>query len=833
MGVNGIYGLSGSGLDIESMVKVGMMSKQSEYDKMAQKYTLNEWKKADYIELNNQITTFNMSALTDYKLSSSTKARTAESSNELAVTATANATAPAMNHRVDVLSLSSNAYLISGKSMSDLTDSVSNISLKDIFFNGLKEGNQTVTSTYTDSASNAKQLDGSYLFNDGAITSTKITLNATDKNKIASVDYTNTDGTPRSQLTNISSQTTKLISGEKKASFTLTDLGIKLNLNVHKSSANSMPNYPTTFSFENLNGASSPEYHGTVSVNNGGWVINFTDENDSSKNFVTTIAKDGSVTVQTNITTTDPSTGASSSVVTKNFTESAAEANVTYSAGAKTETVTKFSGSSELTTTETRDNTGITSIDSAKFQTKEWGIIGKTADDVRNVSYNFINGKAKTVKSDDIAIAFRIKDGEGDDAHSFDLEYKYSDILDGKKTINDFVSEINSAASKSSSNVRASYDNVSGRFYLYNTKSSNEDKISITALNATQADNRGTTEFAGNVAMDFFNALGLKQSSGGNLIAPANYDETGELIKQYSDDGLRLTSLNTEEIVSGSYGKVKIDGVEYNQIKDNKVTVAGVTYNFLNTTGDVSGGATAEPVTVSATQDNEAIIDKVKSFVESYNKILGSLYEKYDEKNDSNYKPLTQSQKDSMKDEQVEKWEEKAKKGMLYHDSTLSSIIGQMRNAITASVEVDGKNYSVFSLGISTTGLKGQLTLDEEKLKNALDENGDVVYNVFSKLTTKTENGKEVADYDKSGVAQRLGDIFTNATKLLKSRAGSSSDIAEDSDLNNLLRELQTKMSNFKKMMSAFEDKLYKKYDAMEVALSKLGMQLNFITGGQ
>ena len=37
MGVNGIYGLSGSGMDIESMVKVGMMSKQNEYDKMAQK----------------------------------------------------------------------------------------------------------------------------------------------------------------------------------------------------------------------------------------------------------------------------------------------------------------------------------------------------------------------------------------------------------------------------------------------------------------------------------------------------------------------------------------------------------------------------------------------------------------------------------------------------------------------------------------------------------------------------------------------------------------------------------------------------------------------------
>ena len=45
MGVNGIYGLSGSGLDIESMVKVGMLSKQSQYDKMYKTETKMAWEK--------------------------------------------------------------------------------------------------------------------------------------------------------------------------------------------------------------------------------------------------------------------------------------------------------------------------------------------------------------------------------------------------------------------------------------------------------------------------------------------------------------------------------------------------------------------------------------------------------------------------------------------------------------------------------------------------------------------------------------------------------------------------------------------------------------------
>ena len=50
--------------------------------------------------------------------------------------------------------------------------------------------------------------------------------------------------------------------------------------------------------------------------------------------------------------------------------------------------------------------------------------------------------------------------------------------------------------------------------------------------------------------------------------------------------------------------------------------------------------------------------------------------------------------------------------------------------------------------------------------------------------------------------------------------------------MNTLLRNLQTKMSNFKKMMSSFEDALYKKYDKMETTLASLGAQLNFVMGG-
>ena len=112
MGVNGLYGLSGSGLDIESMVKAGMLSKQNQYDKMYKKEVKNEWLKQGFNEIYTSLNTFKYSTLSDYKMQSNMSAMNAESSNTSTVKVTANGAAVAMNHSVEVKSLSTNAYLL-------------------------------------------------------------------------------------------------------------------------------------------------------------------------------------------------------------------------------------------------------------------------------------------------------------------------------------------------------------------------------------------------------------------------------------------------------------------------------------------------------------------------------------------------------------------------------------------------------------------------------------------------------------------------------------------------------------------------------------------------
>ena len=115
MGVNGIYGLSGSGLDIESLVKMGMTGKQKQYDKMEQKEIANTWLKEAYNTVYNDMTVYKYDTLSTYKMQSNLNAMSATSSNSGVVTATANGAAAAMNHTVTVKSVASNAYLLTAQ----------------------------------------------------------------------------------------------------------------------------------------------------------------------------------------------------------------------------------------------------------------------------------------------------------------------------------------------------------------------------------------------------------------------------------------------------------------------------------------------------------------------------------------------------------------------------------------------------------------------------------------------------------------------------------------------------------------------------------------------
>ena len=134
-GAKGIYGLSGSGLDVESLVKVGMISHQKKYDRIYKKEVETEWRKEAYANVYDKVNTFK-SRMSDYRLSSSTKPMTTTSSNADAVTATANASAGVMGHTVEVTQAATNAYLMTATSQIGRAGTPGSTKLRDIAFSG-------------------------------------------------------------------------------------------------------------------------------------------------------------------------------------------------------------------------------------------------------------------------------------------------------------------------------------------------------------------------------------------------------------------------------------------------------------------------------------------------------------------------------------------------------------------------------------------------------------------------------------------------------------------------------------------------------------------------
>ena len=435
---------------------------------------------------------------------------------------------------------------------------------------------------------------------------------------------------------------------------------------------------------------------------------------------------------------------------------------------------------------------------------------------------NGTTGNIDTFKGSDVAISIEVQDGDEVDSDgkpvTHKVEFTYDQIFGDNKTLNDLAT----AFSNSGANVQGGYDNVNDSFSLYNKTSGSANKIGLKANNEASA--------------ELLNKLHL-----------ASYD--GQTNTLGNEIGFTKDTLT--EAAVGTNAKATIDGKTY-ESDTNKLNVANVIYNFNGVSAKNADG-TYQASTISVSQDTDKIVDNVKKFVETYNTLIDSLNTKYREEKNTDYKPLTKKQESEMTESQINKWNEKAKSGLLYHDNNIYSIISDMREALYTEVDaVDtvltdarGNKYSynsMSSIGITSSTNQGHITLDEEKLKKALTEDPDCVYQLFasdqdstyiSGSTNKNQSDTYTSksDYLNTGIANRLYNSMTTNIRNLESYAGTSKETDDESYLGKLITNMNTKMTSFQTLMKSYESKLYKKYDAMEVALSKLGAQLSYITG--
>ena len=416
---------------------------------------------------------------------------------------------------------------------------------------------------------------------------------------------------------------------------------------------------------------------------------------------------------------------------------------------------------------------------------------------------SIIENAAADAKAISFTVRANNEDLSADDAKNQTISYTFAELYESK-TLNDLAADIKNL----NTNISASYDTTNDSFTLYNKESGEESAIGLTMAAAGEG---------GEFAAQLFKNLDLKQSINGDLEPLPSDFIAGEEMK-----------------VNGTDGKVKIDGRLYDHVKDSRITVSGVTYSLAK------AGATT---TVAVTQDTDKIIENVKKFVEDYNKILDDLTTKYNTKPEGDYEPLTKSQEATMTKEQVEKWTEKAKSGIFYHNEVLRDIISDMRDSImTPVLSVHSDYNSASAIGITSSNNQGHLQLDVDKLKKALAADPDCVYEIFASdqdsYTSVDPNQRQSYmakdDFNNRGIANRLYfNAVSDGIKSVEDYAGVLPDSNDQSTLGLLITNLKNRMDNFKKLMDDFQTQLYKKYDALEVMISQMNAQYNTIFGGQ
>lgn len=261
--------------------------------------------------------------------------------------------------------------------------------------------------------------------------------------------------------------------------------------------------------------------------------------------------------------------------------------------------------------------------------------------------------------------------------------------------------------------------------------------------------------------------------------------------------------------------------IDFNDAKGLKFSSNQFTVNGINLNLKEGSGRT---VKVTVSQDADTVMEKIKAFVENYNTTIESIAAELKEERNRDYLPLTDDHKKEMSEREIEKWEEKARSGMLKADQLLSNIYYKIRSATMARVEgLTGDYTSLSSIGINTKSWKedGKLEIDEAKLREALTRDPERVMELFTKSS---------ANANESGIAINLYDAVNQSMSQITSKAGSSSALYDDSILGKDITRIDESISKAEERLLKLENRYYKQFTAMEQAINQMNMQSQWLT---
>lgn len=344
--------------------------------------------------------------------------------------------------------------------------------------------------------------------------------------------------------------------------------------------------------------------------------------------------------------------------------------------------------------------------------------------------------------------------------------------FDGDTTVNDMMKKVNA----SSANVKMTFSALENRF-------------TITSNN-----------YGVDAAIDFGGTAG-----DGSLLKNIGLDQNSV------ENGANL-------IVSIKVGDGEARDYE---TTGNAIEVDGNTFTVSNKFTKEDG-----EVTVTIGRDTSAIKDLIKDFVKDYNQLIEDVYKYLDEKPEKDYYFLTDTDKEDLDltEKQEEKWEEKSKKGLLYHDSLVSTLMTSLRTSLMGSVDgLDGSIFSLSSMGIKTVSDYNQhgkiADISDSDLDNAIENHLDDIQKLFS----DSENG--IMKKFSAALDAGIGTTGENKGTLIRKAGLASGSTAKNNEIYNAIKRTKTRITSLNMRYKNEQNRLWKRYSAMESMLGTLNSQ--------
>lgn len=349
------------------------------------------------------------------------------------------------------------------------------------------------------------------------------------------------------------------------------------------------------------------------------------------------------------------------------------------------------------------------------------------------------------------------------------------------------------------------------------------------------------------------NRFFISTKTTGSVSAKIAFGESGTDSLQ---DALKFTNLSN---AVGKDAIIKYNGTDDLTYSSNNISINGLNVTLKATTTGV------EKITTDT--DVDGAYNKIKEFVDDYNKMIDVFNNKLGEKTYRDYQPLTDEQKKGMSETDIKLWDEKAKSGLIKNDSTINDMLQKTRQAVYEPVTGAG---SIYEFGITTGGWRenGKLIIDESKLKEALRNDSEKVLNTLFKTSDIPEQTINSSDTDvekanklalmktrdsETGAFVRVYDNMVGGIKDIVSKSGPGSESTllrsvksnilidyvtkgSRSAIESDIGEINKRIDRENQRLITIEQRHWKQFSAMEQAMSQMNSQSSWLSqqfGGQ